>query len=185
MEREAGLDVLPTPVRGQGPGIVARLKSEGSRRPRRPTLGTNQPFDVASLKGQAGAGRLLGELGRAGEGDAKQVAELAKDYGGKGLAIRHRLLRDNAQTAAQALASLQMPGIHLHQPGARGNPLAVQYGVMGPQAFLIGKDGQRGGGQPRAVQLGAAGDDIEKAAEVIDAGMRKPRVATCGLFVAT
>jgi len=53
-----------------------------------------------------------------------------------------------------------MPGIHLHQPGGvDGNPLAVQYGVMGPQAFLIGKDGKVAN---KAVQLGAAGDDIEK-----------------------
>jgi thiol-disulfide isomerase/thioredoxin len=142
-------------------GIVARLKSEGQPFVLAgPVLGANRNFDVANLKGKpvlvvywaSWAGRVKEE--------AKLVNELAKDYGPKGLEIVTVSLDDNAQSAAQALAQLQMPGTALHQPGGvDGSPLAVQYGVLGPHAFLVGKDGKV---VNKAAQLTAVGDEIEK-----------------------
>ncbi|HEY2785030.1 MAG TPA: TlpA disulfide reductase family protein [Fimbriiglobus sp.] len=142
-------------------GIVARLKSEGQTFVLAgPTLGTNQSFDIASLKGKPVLVAYWASWAGRVKEDAKQLNDLAKEYGPKGLAIVTVCLDDNAQVAAQAQAAYKMPGIVLHQPGGvDGNPLAVQYGVMGPHAFLIGKDGKV---VNKAAQLGVVGDEIDK-----------------------
>jgi thiol-disulfide isomerase/thioredoxin len=154
-------DFPQNPLAVKATGVVARLKSEGQPFALTgPVLGTNQPFDVASLKGKAVLVVYWASWGTRVKEEAKLVADLTKEYGPKGLAVVSVCLDDTAQSAAQAQAALKFPGVVLHQPGGvDGSPLAAQYGIMGPHAFLVGKDGKV---VNKAAQLGSAGDDIEK-----------------------
>jgi hypothetical protein len=149
------------PLAAKAKGIVARLQSEGQPFALSgPVLGTNKTFDVASLKGSPVLVVYWASWGSRAKEDAKQVADLVKEFGPKGLKIVTICLDDDAQTAAQAQAALQLPGVHLHQPGGvDASPLAVQYGVMGPHAFLVGSDGKV---VNKAAQLGAVDDEIKK-----------------------
>jgi thiol-disulfide isomerase/thioredoxin len=149
------------PFAAKAKGIVARLTSEGKPFTLAgPVLGTTKNFDVASLKGKPVLVVYWANWSNRAKEEAKLVNELAKEFGPKGLEIVTVNLDDNAQTAAQALAQFQMPGTPLHQPGGvDGSPLAVQYGVLGPHAFLVNKDGKV---VNKAAQLTAVGDEIEK-----------------------
>jgi thiol-disulfide isomerase/thioredoxin len=141
-------------------GIVNRLKSEGQTLAiAGPRLGTNQQENVAKYAGQvvlvvywaSWAGRTADE--------AKQLVELEKKYAGK-LVIVTVNLDEKAETATQAVTATGMPGIHIFQPGGiDANPLAVRYGILGPHAFLIGKDGKVAN---KNVQLPLVGEEIDR-----------------------
>jgi thiol-disulfide isomerase/thioredoxin len=142
-------------------GIVARLKSEGQTFALTgPMLGSGQNFSMAALQGKAVLVVYWAGWSARLKEDAKVLAELAKTHGPKGLAIVMVSLEDNADNAKKDVAALQLPGVHLHTPGGvDGSPLAVSYGIMGPHAFLIGKDGKV---VNKNAQLAVVGDEIEK-----------------------
>lgn len=139
-------------------GIVTRLKSEGQPFVLAgPTLGSNQPFDIAQLKDQvvlvyywaSWAGRTADEV--------KQLNDLAEKYKGK-LKVVAVNLDEKADVATQAATAAGLQAIHVHVPGGiDANPLAVRYGILGPHAFLIGKDGKV---VNKNVQLPLVGDEI-------------------------
>lgn len=141
-------------------GIVNRLKSEGQALVvAGPRLGTNQPEDVAKYAGQVVLVVYWASWAGNTAGDAKLLVELEKKYAGK-LTIVTVNLDEKAETATQAVTATGMPGIHIFQPGGiDANPLAVRYGIMGPHAFLIGKDGKVAN---KNVQLPLVGDEIDR-----------------------
>lgn len=141
-------------------GIVNRLKSEGQTLAiAGPRLGTNQQENVAKYAGQVVLVVYWASWAGNTVGDAKQLVELEKKYSGK-LVIVTVNLDEKAETATQAVTASGMPGIHIFQPGGiDANPLAVRYGIMGPHAFLIGKDGKVAN---KNVQLPLVGDEIDR-----------------------
>jgi thiol-disulfide isomerase/thioredoxin len=141
-------------------GIVNRLKSEGEPLVLAgPRLGTNQPENITKYAGQVVLVVYWASWAGNTAGDAKLLVELEKKYAGK-LAIVTVNLDEKAETATQAVTATGMPGIHIFQPGGiDANPLAVRYGILGPHAFLIGKDGKVAN---KNAQLPLVGDEIDR-----------------------
>ena len=141
-------------------GIVNRLKSEGQPLALAgPRLGTNQQENVAKYAGQVVLVVYWASWAGNTAPDAKLLVELEKKFAGK-LVIVTVNLDEKAETATQAVTASGMPGIHIFQPGGiDANPLAVKYGIMGPHAFLIGKDGKVAN---KNVQLPLVGDEIDR-----------------------
>ena len=93
--------------------------------------------------------------------DAKRLRELATTYGPKGLELVTVCLDDDPKAAAQSVAGLGLPGVHLHQPGGVDrSPLAAAYGIqVVPHLFLVGKDGKV---LNRSAQITTLEDDLKK-----------------------
>jgi hypothetical protein len=150
------------PHAAKAAGSVKRLESEGKPLELQgPNVANGQPFNAAQAAGKvlvvyywASWYPGLGE-------DAKKLKELTAAYGSKGLEVVTVCLDDDAKAAQQAVAGLQMPGTHLHQPGGVDrSPLAVGYGIPAPpHLFLVGKDGKV---LNRGAQLGTLEDDLKK-----------------------
>ncbi|MFO0850924.1 MAG: redoxin domain-containing protein [Gemmataceae bacterium] len=135
----------PAPLRGQGPGAVKRLTSEGQpfALPATPAL-DGKPFSPADLAGKVTVVYYWASWGRDATVELKALAELVKTYGPKGLQVVTISLDDEAAKAAAALQAAQLPGTHLHQPGGLDrSPLATAYGIqMVPHIMIVGKDGK-------------------------------------------
>ena len=143
-------------------GAVKRLEAEGKPLELQgPNIATGQPFSPAQANGKvvvvfywASWSSTLGE-------DAKRLRELATTYGPKGLELVTVCLDDDPKAAAQSVAGLGLPGVHLHQPGGVDrSPLAAAYGIqVVPHLFLVGKDGKV---LNRSAQITTLEDDLKK-----------------------
>lgn len=138
-------------------GAVRRLESEG------------QPFVLAGpnlITGQQlSSGQFAGKVvvvyfwaswyGQL-KPEAAALTDLMRKYNGKGLEVLTVCLDQTPQQAVQAINATSLPGQHLFQAGGG---LATQWGVMGPHAFLVGKDGKV---VSKNAQVPLLADEIEK-----------------------
>jgi peroxiredoxin len=133
------------PYAAKAQGAVRRLTSEGQplALPAGPAL-DGKAFNPADLTGKVTVVYYWASWGRDATGELKQLAELVKTYGAKGLQVVTISLDDESAKATAALQAAQLPGTHLHQPGGLDrSPLAVAYGIqMVPHILLVGKDGK-------------------------------------------
>jgi hypothetical protein len=133
------------PHAAKAAGAVKRLDSEG--KPLElvgPRLDNGQAFDAANLRGKVVVVYYFASWSRALAGDVQKLIALEREYGPKDLVLIGVCLDNDARTAAQTVASFQVPGIILHAPGGLdASPLAANYGiVVVPHVFVVGKDGK-------------------------------------------
>ena len=150
----------PNAARAQG--AVKRLQSEGQPFTLTGQTLDNMPFTMANAAGKVVIVYYWATWSQATTADLKQLSELAKEFGPKGLVIVTASLDDEAAKATQALAAAQIPGFHLHAAGGlESSPLAVAYGIqMVPHMFLVNKEGKVAN---RNAQGGAGlKDELEK-----------------------
>ena len=146
-------------------GAVKRLTSDGQPFDLAgPAIGTGKPFAAAQLAGKPYVVYYWASWSTTLADDAKKLKELVAAYGPKGLELVTVCLDDDAKTAAQAVAGLNLPGTHLHQPGGLDrSPLATAYGVLlAPHTFVVGKDGKV---VNRNAQVGMLDDDVKKVTQ--------------------
>ena len=151
------------PFAAKATGIVNRLKCEGTALAiAGPVLGTNKNYTLAQDSGTVVLVYYWASwAGRTSE-EAKQLVDLEKKFAGK-LKVVTVCLDEKAEVAQQVVTSTGLPGTHVFHPGGiDSNPLAVKYGILGPHAFLIGKDGKVAN---KNLQLPLAADEIEKLAK--------------------
>lgn len=132
------------PYAAKAKGAVKRLTSEGQLFTLNGQTIDGKAFDMTDLKGKAVLVYYFANWGRDATLELKQLAELAKIFGPKGLTVVTISLDDEPAKATAAINAAQLPGYHLHLPGGLDrSPLAVAYGIqMVPHMFLIGKDGK-------------------------------------------
>ena len=111
-----------------------------------PQLGTNAPFDMASLKGKVVVVYYWASNVSVCERDFDTLKRLRNKHAGK-MELVCVNLDDTAATASAFLQRAQVPGIHLFQAAREGDglnsPLATFYGISGlPHLFLVGGDGR-------------------------------------------
>ncbi len=140
-----GREFASHPYGVRAPGAVKRLTSEGQ-----PfalagqTIDTKAAFNSAQLTGKVVVVYYWATWGRDTVNELKQLSELAKAIGPKGLEIVTVNLDDEPGKAVTMLNAAQLPGAHLYAPGGLDkSPLAAAYGVqMVPHLFVVGKDGK-------------------------------------------
>jgi thiol-disulfide isomerase/thioredoxin len=133
------------PHAAKAAGAVKRLESEGKPLDIQGTnLANGQQFSSGQLSGKAIVVFYWASWSTTLQDDAKKLKDLATTYGPKGLEIVTVCLDEDAQTAAQTVQSLQLPGTHLHVKGGLDrSPLASGYGIMVvPHIMVAGKDGK-------------------------------------------
>ncbi|HSQ56483.1 MAG TPA: redoxin family protein [Gemmata sp.] len=104
----------------------------------------NEPFDIASLKGKVIVVYYCASWSTTLSQDARQLRDLAKEYGSKGVELVTVCLDNDAKAAVQTVSGAGLPGTHLHSPGGLdASPLAAKYGILVvPHLFVIDKDGK-------------------------------------------
>jgi peroxiredoxin len=132
------------PYAAKAKGAVKRLTSEGQVFTMAGQTLDGKAFDMSDLNGKSVLVYYYANWGRDATGELKQIAELAKTFGPKGLVVVTISLDDEPAKATAAINAAQLPGYHLHMAGGLDrSPLAVSYGIqMVPHMFLIGKDGK-------------------------------------------
>jgi hypothetical protein len=132
------------PHAAKAAGAVRRLDSEGKALELAGTTRQGQPFSAGSLGGKAVAVYYWASWSTTLADDARKLRDLEKTFAAKGLAVVTVNLDEDAKTAAQAVQSAQLPGVHLHAAGGLDrSPLAASYGIMVvPHIMLAGKDGK-------------------------------------------
>ncbi|OWK36224.1 redoxin domain-containing protein [Fimbriiglobus ruber] len=125
-------------------GAVKRLGSEGQPFVLSGTTVDGKAFSMAQLAGKGVVVYYYANWGTDATPQLKQLAELLKLYGPKGLEVVTISLDDDPAKAVQAINAAQLPGAHLHMPGGLDrSPLATAYGIqMVPHVFVVGKDGK-------------------------------------------
>lgn len=126
-------------------GAIRRLTSEGQAfQLAGAKLGEGTPFNVASLNGRAVIVYYWASWGREAAAELKQIGDLAKTYGPKGLAVVTVNFDTEPAKAMAAVNAVPVEGaVHLYAPGGLdGSPLGTAYGIqMVPHVFLVGKNG--------------------------------------------
>jgi len=125
-------------------GAIRRLESDGKPLELTgPTL-TGSPFNATSMSGKVIVVYYTASWSSSLEADAKKLKALVKEYGAKGLELVTVCLDNDAKVAAQTVATVGLPGTHLHTAGGLdGSPLAAHYGVfVVPHLIVVGKDGK-------------------------------------------
>ena len=133
------------PYAAKAQGAVKRLTCDGQPFELTGTeLGSGGQFSMAQVHGKPTIVYYWANWGRDVSAELKQLVDLQKAFGEKGLQIVTVNLDDEPAPAVQALNAAQLRGIHLHMPGGLDrSPLAVAYGIqMVPHIFLVDKDGK-------------------------------------------
>jgi hypothetical protein len=133
------------PHAAKAAGAIKRLDAEGKPLELQgPNISTGQPYSAAQASGKVVVVFYWASWSTSLAEDTKKLRELVAAYGPKGMELVTVCLDDEPKTAAQAVAGLALPGVHLHLPGGVArSPLAAGYGIeVVPHLFLVGKDGK-------------------------------------------
>lgn len=153
------------PHAAKAAGALKRLESVGKPLTLSgPLLNSGQLFDVSSLRGKAIIVYYTASWSSTLPEDARKLQALLRDYGPKGVELVVVSLDQDAKTAAEALATHKVPGIHLFAPGGLDqSPLATTYGILVvPHMFVTDKNGVV---INRAAQMATLEDDLKKVAQ--------------------
>lgn len=132
------------PFAARAAGASKRLGIEGQPFALAGRTLDGREFAMDQVAGKVAVVYYWASWGRDAAAELKQLAELDKTYGEKGLVFVTVNLDDDPAKAVQALNTAQLRGAHLHMPGGlERSPLATAYGIqMVPHIFLVGKDGK-------------------------------------------
>src|SRR5262245_6010189 len=135
-------DFADKPQTVKARGAVRRLESEGKEFGLTGPLLEGGSFEMSQARGKVVAVYYWASWNDQSSGDFAKLKQVLDSYKAKGFELVCVNLDGTAEEARAAIKRTSAVGIHLHQPGGAESKLATDYGIMGPQVFLVGKDGK-------------------------------------------